>query len=222
MVNNQRGFAHVLVVAVLLVGLVASVYLVQQRTNFFPHAESRPISEPITPTPTPPSFSACTVDIDKDGKVTLNDFERVRSCFGKASTDKDNAGNSCALADFNKDGYVTILDFSILRTVFGQECLAPTIAPTSTPTPTPLPKSLPTSVPDKPSSKIPASLACTPCQADLNNDGSVSITDFTKISSCYNKTVSVDCSVADINKDDKIDSSDLSCLMAQFGKKCSR
>ncbi len=51
---NQRGFAHLFVVIILLAGISLSVYLVQTKTNLFPWATSNPISGPIpTPFPTP-------------------------------------------------------------------------------------------------------------------------------------------------------------------------
>lgn len=41
--RNQKGFAHILGLLVLLAGLGASVYLVQQKTNLFSKAASAPI-----------------------------------------------------------------------------------------------------------------------------------------------------------------------------------
>src|SRR5687768_16288027 len=45
---NQRGFAHALLLIILLVGLAFGVYLVQQKTNLFSRASSNPISGPVT------------------------------------------------------------------------------------------------------------------------------------------------------------------------------
>lgn len=54
---NQKGFAHILILVLLLAGVGAGVYLVQTKTSFLPKAynkksTSTPISHPITPTPT--------------------------------------------------------------------------------------------------------------------------------------------------------------------------
>ncbi len=51
--DNQSGFAHLLIMLILLVGIGFGVYLVGQRTNIFPKAASNPISGPINPSPTP-------------------------------------------------------------------------------------------------------------------------------------------------------------------------
>ncbi len=37
---KQNGFAHILMIVLLIVGLAAAIYLVQQKTNIFPKAES--------------------------------------------------------------------------------------------------------------------------------------------------------------------------------------
>ena len=48
--NSQAGFAQILILVLLLVGLAAGVYLVQQQTNFFPKASTlQSVSRPITP-----------------------------------------------------------------------------------------------------------------------------------------------------------------------------
>jgi hypothetical protein len=62
MPKSQSGFAPILVIILLLIGLAAAVYLVQTKTNFFPHAASGPISGPIskTPTPTPAPYLTIT------------------------------------------------------------------------------------------------------------------------------------------------------------------
>lgn len=51
MLKDQKGFTHVLVLLLLLAGLGAGAYLVQQKTNFLPKASmTTPVSGPVTPT----------------------------------------------------------------------------------------------------------------------------------------------------------------------------
>jgi hypothetical protein len=53
--SSSKGIAHILVVIVLLIGLVAAVYLVQTKTNFLPKAASLDYtSAPINPPKTQP------------------------------------------------------------------------------------------------------------------------------------------------------------------------
>lgn len=40
---NQKGFAHILLILLLLVGLAVGIYLVQQKTNLLPKAGGGPI-----------------------------------------------------------------------------------------------------------------------------------------------------------------------------------
>lgn len=47
MLKDRRGFAHILVLLLLLAGIAVSAYLVQQKTNFFPKAASLSIQETI-------------------------------------------------------------------------------------------------------------------------------------------------------------------------------
>lgn len=52
MFQGQKGFAHIVVLVLLLVGLGAAVYLVGQQTNFLPKAEmlkiGRFVSQPVS------------------------------------------------------------------------------------------------------------------------------------------------------------------------------
>lgn len=61
--NSQKGFAHILLIVLLLLGVGLGVYLIGQKTQLFPWAASNPISGPITsPSPsTNPSPSTTSV-----------------------------------------------------------------------------------------------------------------------------------------------------------------
>lgn len=64
----------------------------------------------------------CKSDINKDGSVNLTDFSILSACFGKRSTETDEAGNSCARADINGDGVIDRTDFTCLKSQYGQAC----------------------------------------------------------------------------------------------------
>jgi predicted secreted protein len=127
--KNQKGFAHILMVGILLAGLVAGVYLVGQQTNLFPKAYFRAFtSGPITPTPTsisapitptPSACTACGADINKDGYVTILDFSLLRSCFGQTVS----SNPKCITSDLNSDGKVDLSDFGCLKDQFGKQCI---------------------------------------------------------------------------------------------------
>lgn len=85
-----------------------------------PSTTLRPSPSP-TPSTQPVACSACSADINKDGRVTILDFSRLSSCFNKRSTDLV-AGVACANADLNGDRVVTILDYSCLASKFNQRC----------------------------------------------------------------------------------------------------
>lgn len=127
---NQKGFAHVLVMLLLVAGLAAGVYLVGQQTNLLPKAyEQKTLSPPITPTPIPTSTptptvcTACNADIDGNGYVTIIDFSKLRSCFNQPPT------GSCQRADITGDGRIDLADFGCLRGQFGKQCVQPTPTP---------------------------------------------------------------------------------------------
>ena len=119
------GLARVLIIVLLLAGLAAAVYLVQQRTNFLPRANTLavlPISPTTTvtpsPEPKPKSCSACGSDINNDGWVTVLDFTVLRNCFGKKDTDQ-----GCYAADITGDGLIDVKDFNCLQSYFSQQCI---------------------------------------------------------------------------------------------------
>jgi hypothetical protein len=59
--SNQRGFAHILILVLLIIGLFVAIYLVQDHTNLFPRASvSDPISEPISPEPSSTSIASAS------------------------------------------------------------------------------------------------------------------------------------------------------------------
>lgn len=66
----------------------------------------------------------------------------------------------------------------------------------------------------------PAPFVCSACGADINRDGNVNISDFSKLSSCFNQQAVGNCAVADINGSGTVDMTDFSCLKSQYGKKC--
>jgi len=61
--ENQKGFAHILGLLVLLAGLIASVYLIQQKTNLFSRAASAPVSMSCSSqNPTCPTGYKCQLE----------------------------------------------------------------------------------------------------------------------------------------------------------------
>lgn len=57
--KDQTGAAQFIVLAILIVGLFVGIFLVQNRTNIFPHASevtSGPISNPVSPSPSVTEF----------------------------------------------------------------------------------------------------------------------------------------------------------------------
>ena len=67
---------------------------------------------------------------------------------------------------------------------------------------------------------------CTPCSADIDQNGIVGDGDFTQLQSCLNRSADAktalggSCQNADINQDGKIDNQDLDCLKSQFDQIC--
>lgn len=134
---SERGVAHILLIILLLAGLGIAVYLVGRETNIIPKAyepKKFPLSAPVTPSPTPGSFtcSACAADIVKSARnrVDAQDNAVMSSCFGKPPSTTLPGGRSCAPADINKDGSINQTDADCLRSVYFQTCAA-------TPSPTP-------------------------------------------------------------------------------------
>ena len=73
----------------------------------------------------------------------------------------------------------------------------------------------------------PTPYVCSACDADINQDGPVTILDFSILSTCFNKKSTdtnkgVSCNRADINKDGVVTILDFSCLADKFNKLCSQ
>ena len=80
----------------------------------------------VAPTPTPaPNFcTACSADINKDGKVNTSDLTLLRRCLNKSA--KYATGSyTCANRDINKDGIIDILDMNCVARNIGNTCVKP-------------------------------------------------------------------------------------------------
>lgn len=72
----------------------------------------------------------------------------------------------------------------------------------------------------------PLPVACTPCNADLDGNKTVTALDYSIAVTCVDKGVngkdsaSRSCKVADIDKNNKVDEADVACVSGQFGKTC--
>jgi hypothetical protein len=73
---KESGFAHFLMLIILLVGLGVGLYLVTHPTLFKPRAAglSEPISGPVTPKPTPTMIKTVFNDFNRDKKTDLAVF----------------------------------------------------------------------------------------------------------------------------------------------------
>lgn len=86
---------------------------------------------------------------------------------------------------------------------------------------TPTPSIKITIVPFPTKTPTPTPINCTPCQADINKDGYVTILDFSIFSTCYGKPVNSSfCARADIIVDGMVNQTDLICLQNMFGRQC--
>lgn len=72
----------------------------------------------------------------------------------------------------------------------------------------------------KTSSPSPRPLNCASCDADVNKDGNVDISDFSLVKFCQGKTPADSCLNADINKDNNIDDTDRQCWQKNLGSFC--
>ncbi len=72
MPNNQRGFVHIAVIVILLLGLALGVYLIGQKTNIFSRASSGPVSGPVSPTPSSLILTVPTSDITTGTSVPVS------------------------------------------------------------------------------------------------------------------------------------------------------
>lgn len=89
---KERGVVHLLTLLILIVGTIAGLYLVQQRTNFFPRAVSSP-SQPVTfNTGFLLSPSATTIKVGDQTAVKLvlrSDLKTANLFTAKISFNKD-------------------------------------------------------------------------------------------------------------------------------------
>lgn len=83
-------------------------------------------------------------DLNGDGKVDINDYNIIKSDFGKVGTP------GFIPDDINKNGKVDIFDYTILVTAMGSFTPAPSSAPTPIPAPSVTPTPTPTSTPSIP------------------------------------------------------------------------
>lgn len=77
-----------------------------------------------SPTLTVSTCTACSADINKDGKVNSSDLTLVRRCLNKSAT-YATGSYTCANRDINKDGIIDILDMNCVARNFGNTCVKP-------------------------------------------------------------------------------------------------
>jgi len=75
---------------------------------------------PPNPTPTPVGFcTACSADVNKDGKTNTSDLTTIQRCLNKSIV------GECADTDINKDGKIDIVDMNCVARNIGKQCVKP-------------------------------------------------------------------------------------------------
>lgn len=114
---NQKGFAHLFLIIILVAGIGLAVYLVQQKTNLFPWATSCPVSGPCPTIPPPPIQKTLQTDFNGDGKSDLTVFRTsnntwyVKNVFNLPWGRADK-GDIPVPGDYNGDGKADLAVFN--------------------------------------------------------------------------------------------------------------
>lgn len=111
-------------------------------------------------------------------------------------------------------GYFSVISPVMALAQTTEPVSAPVTIPVVIPVPTATPSATPTVTPS------PTPRAITPCDADVNKDGNVNISDFSLIKYCLGKTPTGFCLNADVNKDRRIDEADIQGWQKNTGSQC--
>jgi len=197
MPKSEKGFAHVLILILLLIGVGVSVYLVTQKTNFFPHAsELTSVSQPVTRT-TCPKLPASYCQADErtiSGGYSLSGCPRGEVCQAKSCT-------VLKAPEPKRNCEAEPILVNQCATRYSVRCLK--VSPT------------------------PATNYCTVCNADVDKDGVVTQKDLGLLEACLGKkatekdTKGNSCAPADIDRDGMVTILDVSCARNFMNQKCN-
>jgi len=182
---NQKGFAHLLLMVLLVAGVGLGVYLVGQKTQLFPWAASNPVSAPVI-SPTPSTSADSDGDGFSDSKEVFMGTDRNKACGVDAwpvDVNNDtviNGGDMSFMVpyvkgtkpysrryDLNQDSKIDEADTAVIQANFLKTCgTQPTSTPTTSqkPSPTPTPSAKPT-----PTAGTPQGLGVTSNSCALGN-----------------------------------------------------
>jgi len=246
--KNKKNLINILILLILVVALPLIIYLVRQQQDLRGKALGSPPIEFMGPAGSLVTLPGGKIGLKVTPGQAATVELRLTSPFGVPGSGSNQPTNTAQPTSQPTSVQPTTVQLTQAPTPTSSQQPSPTttssnpLSPTAVPVPTQVPSGTcfpyaqqfcealnqclfiwETCPPPTPSPTSP--LSCSACTADLNSDGSVNSTDSDMANFCltnyptspYTRSI---CAKLDLNTDNRIDQTEVSCVQSKLGQTC--